>query len=143
MLYYFNSPADADSANPRCILSNLETLEVKPFNKSGNRDFVLVPASDGGILKSVKKDKDGRLEPGHHSELLMRAKTNEDRQRWMTTIDVEIKRLRAGGPAVQMSSLLPSSSSTKSRSSLSSQTTMRSSSSGSRPATLGAPVRQG
>ena len=109
-----------------------------------------------------------RFEVGKHSELLVRARDHEEQQRWIKVLDSEIKRLRGHGSSMPASTRPNTLSS--SRPSMSSSTNSRvrpkerefanaqpallasarpisqmsgSSSSGSRPPTLGSPVKEG
>lgn len=86
-LYYFNLPSDE---GPRCIIP-LDNTRIGRGN--GELDLIITSAS-GDFVKSSKVLEDGRMEQGKHTQFVLRASSNDEREHWVNTLQEESIRFK-------------------------------------------------
>jgi hypothetical protein len=86
-LYYFLSPKDE---TPRCIIP----LDNTRVNRGSYATDVLITPATGEIVKSSKLVQRSTMEQGRRTQFLLRARSRDDREAWVSALQVESERFR-------------------------------------------------
>jgi len=89
-LYYFNTPEDVRKENPRLILPLDGVVVEKNDGFKKGRSFVLRSAMKGLSLKGCKREENGVLTPINTKEIVLWAKTTEERDEWVSVLQKAI-----------------------------------------------------
>src|SRR3546814_7019020 len=86
-LYYFLSPKEE---TPRCIIP----LDNTRIDRGSFATDVLITPATGEVVKSSKLVQRSTMEQGKHAQFLLRARSRDDREAWVSALQVESERFK-------------------------------------------------